>query len=74
MWPIYGATLTLCLNRPDIFSVEDLGLLKAIGKNYFNGFTPDKNKAEHISLTWKPWRTLASWYLWRSIDPDIVLY
>jgi len=66
--------LIFCLNRPDIFSVEDLGLLKAIGKNYLNGFTPDKNKAEHISSAWKPWRTLASWYLWRSIDPDIVLY
>ncbi len=66
--------LIFCLNRPDIFSVEDLGLLKAIGKNYLNGVTPDKDKAERIALEWKPWRTLASWYLWRSIDPDIVLY
>ena len=66
--------LIFCLNRPDIFSVEDLGLLKAIGKNYLSGLTPDRNKAEHISKVWKPWRTLASWYLWRSIDPEIVLY
>jgi len=66
--------LIFCLNRPDIFSVEDLGLLKAIGKNYFKGVNPDKDEAERIALRWKPWRTLASWYLWRSIDPDIILY
>ena len=66
--------LIFCLNRPDIFSVEDLGLLKAIGKNYLNGLTPDNSQAEYISSAWKPWRTLASWYLWRSIDPEIVLY
>ena len=66
--------LIFCLNRPDIFSVEDLGLLKAISKNYLNETVIDKDKAEQIALTWKPWRTLASWYLWRSIDPDVVLY
>ena len=66
--------LIFCLNRPDIFSVEDLGLLKAIKKNYLNETAIDKDKAEQIALTWKPWRTLASWYLWRSIDPDVVLY
>ena len=66
--------MIFCLNRPDIFSSDDIGLLKAIGKNYFNNIRPTKNEAEIFSLQWKPWRTLASWYLWRSIDPEVVLY
>ena len=43
--------LIFCLNRPDIFSVEDLGLLKAIGKNYLNGLIPDKNRLRIFLLT-----------------------
>ena len=66
--------MIFCLNRPDIFSSDDIGLLKAIGKNYFNNIRPTKDEAESFSLRWKPWRTLASWYLWRSIDPEVVLY
>ena len=59
---------------PDIFSSDDIGLLKAMGKNYFNNIRPTKDDAENFSLKWKPWRTIASWYLWRSIDPEVVLY
>ena len=66
--------MIFCLNRPDIFSIEDLGLLKAMGNNYFNGEKPDIEKAEELSLIWKPWRTIASWFLWKSIDPVTVLY
>ena len=66
--------MIFCLNRPDIFSADDIGLLKAMGKNYFNNIRPTKDDAENFSLRWKPWRTIASWYLWRSIDPEVVLY
>ncbi len=66
--------LIFCLNRPDIFSKEDIGLVKAIGKNYYDGERPDADEAEKLSIKWKPWRTVASWYLWRSIDPDVVSY
>ena len=66
--------MIFCLNRPDIFSADDIGLLKAIGKNYFKNIRPTKDEAENFSLKWKPWRTIASWYLWRSIDPEVVLY
>ena len=66
--------MIFCLNRPDIFSSDDIGLLKAMGLNYFNNIRPTKNEAESFSLKWKPWRTIASWYLWRSIDPEVVLY
>ena len=66
--------LMFSLNRSDIFSSEDLGLLKAIGKNYYNGNMPKKEEAEELALKWSPWRTAASWFLWRSIDPDLVAY
>ena len=66
--------MIFCLNKPDIFSSDDIGLLKAMALNYFNDIRPTKNEAENFSLKWKPWRTIASWYLWRSIDPEIVLY
>ena len=66
--------MIFCLNRPDIFSADDIGLLKAIGKNYFKNVRPTKDEAENFSHRWKPWRTAASWYLWRSIDPEVVLY
>ncbi len=66
--------LIFSLNRRDIFSSEDLGLLKAIGINYYNGKVPNKELAEKLSMTWSPWRTAASWFLWRSIDPNVVTY
>ena len=66
--------LMFSLNRSDVFSSEDLGLLKAIAKNYYNGVMPDREFAEKLSLKWVPWRTAASWFLWRSIDPELVAY
>lgn len=66
--------LIFSLNRKDIFSSEDLGLIKAIGKNYYNGKIPDKKQAEELALKWSPWRTVACWFLWRSIDPNVVVY
>ena len=67
-------SMAFSLNRKDIFSSEDLGLIKAIGKNYYNGKIPDKKKAEELALKWSPWRTVACWFLWRSIDPNVVVY
>ena len=49
--------LMFSLNRSDVFSSEDLGLLKAIAKNYYNGVMPDRKLAEKLSLKWVPWRT-----------------
>lgn len=60
--------------RPDVFPVADLGLLKAIHLHYNNG-TP-MAKAELLALagTWRPWRSVATWYLWRALDPVPVEY
>lgn len=58
-------TLMFTLGRPDIFSLGDLGLRNAITKLY--GIT-DKEKMLTLSETWKPHRSNACWYLWRSLE------
>tara|TARA_B100000989_G_C19508626_1_gene457771 strand:+ start:55 stop:675 length:621 start_codon:yes stop_codon:yes gene_type:complete len=62
------------LCRPDIFPVEDLGLIKGICKCYNLQYPINKEDAIKISLKWKPWRSVATWYFWRSLDPIPVEY
>ena len=62
------------LLRPDVFPVDDLGLLKAIGLHYNDGRSVSKAEAAERGERWRPWRTLATWYLWRSLDPLPVDY
>ena len=57
--------LIFTLNRPDVFSIGDLGLKNAITKLY--GIT-DKTEMIKLSENWKPYRSTASWYLWRSLE------
>ena len=57
--------LMFSLGRPDIFSAGDLGLRKAIVNIY--GVDPDKADFDEIARRWIPYRTVASWYLWRSL-------
>lgn len=59
--------LIFSLKRPDVFSLGDLGLRKAISKLYGVDVN-DLKKIEEISLKWKPNRTIASRYLWKSLD------
>ena len=62
------------LNRPDIFPVKDIGLLKAISKNYKVLYPPSKRFLEKISKLHSGYRTVFTWYMWRSIDPTDVEY
>jgi DNA-3-methyladenine glycosylase II len=62
------------LLRADIFPVGDLGLRKAIEKHYNNGKTMPLPKMLRLAQGWKPYRTVATWYLWRSLDPVAVEY
>ncbi|AOB30496.1 DNA-3-methyladenine glycosylase [Bordetella sp. H567] len=57
------------LQRPDVLPLDDLGLLKAISLHYFSGEPVSRFEAREVSLAWQPWRTVATWYLWRSLDP-----
>ena len=62
------------LNRPNIFPVKDIGLLRAISTNYKKTYPPSKKFLEKISKTHYGYRTVFTWYMWRSIDPTDVEY
>jgi len=66
------------LLRPNVLPLDDLGLLKAVSVNYFDGepITGKSGRARVITLAdaWEPWRSVATWYLWRSLDPVPVEY
>ena len=62
------------LQRPDVLPLDDLGLLKAISLHYFSGEPVSRFEAREVSQAWQPWRTVATWYLWRSLDPVPVQY
>jgi len=62
------------LKRPDILPLDDIGLLRAISLNYFAGEKVTRSQAREVAENWVPYRTVATWYLWRSIDPIPVDY
>jgi DNA-3-methyladenine glycosylase II len=62
------------LRRPNILPLDDLGLLKGISMNYFSGEPVSRSDAREVAANWEPWRTVATWYLWRSLDPVPVEY
>ena len=66
--------LIFTLMRPDIFPMGDIGAIRALEKIYNKGQKMKKEQIEEIVKKWKPWRTIATWYLWRSIDPVPVQY
>ena len=60
--------LLFSLGRPDIFAPDDLGLRKAIANLYALPNSPKRQHFEDLSAMWRPWRSVASWYLWRSLE------
>ncbi len=62
------------LLRPDIYPLGDLGLLKAVRASYFKGRKVPLSRIRKLGLGWQPWRSVATWYLWRSLDPLPVEY
>lgn len=62
------------LKRPDVLPLDDIGLLRAISINYFSGEKVTRAEAREVAENWVPYRTVATWYLWRSIDPIPVDY
>lgn len=62
------------LLRPDVFPVDDIGLQKAVFRHYYND---EKQPLKTLRLhgeRWRPYRSVATWYLWRSLDPVPVAY
>ena len=62
------------LLEKDIFPLKDVGILRAMYQLYNNGERIDIDKIVKISDTWKPYRSVACWFLWKSIDSEEVLY
>jgi DNA-3-methyladenine glycosylase II len=62
------------LLRPNILPLDDVGLLKGISVNYFSGEPVSRSDAREVSANWEPFRTVATWYLWRSLEPVPVEY
>jgi DNA-3-methyladenine glycosylase II len=69
------------LLRPNVLPLDDLGLLKAVGLHYFNGTKAERlmratgrKRVTRLARAWQPWRSVATWYLWRSLDPVPVEY
>jgi DNA-3-methyladenine glycosylase II len=62
------------LMRPDVLPVGDLGLQRAMERHYNEGGELTKDDMRRIGAAWQPWSSVATWYLWRSLDPVPVEY
>ena len=62
------------LQRPDVLPLDDIGLQRAISQHYFDKKPVDKITMLELAKPWQPWRSVATWYLWRSLDPLPVAY
>jgi DNA-3-methyladenine glycosylase II len=62
------------LHRPDVLPLDDIGLQRAVSVHYNASQPIDKNRIRAIAENWQPWRSVATWYLWRSLDPIPVIY
>lgn len=60
--------------RPDIFPLDDIGLQRAVFGRYFAGEKQTPKMLARFGERWRPWRSVATWYLWRSLDPVPVEY
>lgn len=66
--------LIFAFMRPDVLPLADLGLMKAISLHYRKGREINAAQAAKLAVRWQPWRSVATWYLWRSLDPEPVDY
>ena len=66
--------LLFTYNRSDIWPVQDIGLLRAISKNYKKKYLPPEKFVSLLKKRFSPYCSVATWYLWRSIDPEPIQY
>ncbi len=62
------------LMRPNVLPLDDVGLLNGISRNYFSGDVVSRNDARDVAVAWAPYCSVATWYIWRSLDPLPVAY
>tara|TARA_Y100000994_G_scaffold20775_1_gene15125 strand:+ start:919 stop:1554 length:636 start_codon:yes stop_codon:yes gene_type:complete len=66
--------LLFTYNRPNIWPIQDIGLLRAISKNYKKKYLPPESYVNLLKKKFSPYCSVATWYLWRSIDPEPIQY
>ena len=66
--------LLFTYNRSNIWPVQDIGLLRAISKNYKKKYLPPEKFVKLLEKKFSPYCSVATWYLWRSIDPEPIQY
>jgi DNA-3-methyladenine glycosylase II len=66
--------LIFYLMRPNVLPLDDVGLIKGISQSYFSGEPVSRSDAREVALAWAPYCSVATWYLWRSLDPVPVEY
>lgn len=62
------------LMRPNVLPLDDVGLITGISKNYFSGDPVSRSDAREVAAAWQPFCSVATWYIWRSLDPLPVTY
>ena len=66
--------LIFTMLRPDVFPIGDIGMIRGIEKSYNSGERMSVEELYAISEKWKPWRTVACCFMWRTVDPEPVEY
>jgi DNA-3-methyladenine glycosylase II len=66
--------LMFYLLRPNVLPLDDVGLINGISKNYFSGEAVSRSDAREVAAAWQPYCSVATWYIWRSLDPQPVAY
>ena len=66
--------LLFTYNRSNIWPIQDIGLLRAISKNYNKKYLPPESYVRLLNKRFSPYCSVATWYLWRSIDPEPIQY
>ena len=66
--------LLFTYNRSNIWPIQDIGLLRAISKNYKKKYLPPERFVNSLKKKFTPYCSVATWYLWRSIDPEPIQY
>ena len=61
------------LMRPNVLPLDDVGLINGISKSYFSGESVSRSDAREVAAAWSPYCSVATWYIWRSLDPLPVL-
>jgi len=62
------------LLRPNVLPLDDVGLINGISQNYFSGESVSRSEAREVAAAWAPYCSVATWYIWRSLDPLPVSY